>query len=174
MSENLAPLSPEEEAQLASLLKRAQWPLKNNVFKAYLQAGVSVPVELGVFDAEGKILTFWRKDSDREYEGDHIPGTVMQDPDSIQSAEHRLVTSEVVGGDVTPLVDLGYIEIPKGNGGEENPTRHEVSLLRGCWLKGSYKGKNGEFHSPDALPDSLLPHHRKLVREIVARLHRHR
>lgn len=171
MAENLAPLSPEEEAQLASLMRRARWPLKPDVFRAGVGLFVSNPIELKVLNDNGHVLMFYRKDD--EYEGNHIPGTVLRDNEDVPMAIQRLLNSEVVGGEVTPPISLGWKEISKGTTGSgQNPTRHEISLLHVCWLKKPYQGKGGEFYPVDQLPKNTLPHHRVLIAEMMKRLSR--
>ncbi len=153
---------------LAFLLKFVNWPLKPCVFAAGVNKFVSVPVELAVLDDQRRVLMFYRKDD--EYNGYHMPGTVLRDNEDVPGAIQRLLKSEVVGGKVTPPISLGWVEIPKGSGPGQNPTRHEISLLHTCWLKESYIGQGGEFFAVDQLPDNTLPHHRVLVNEIAKRL----
>lgn len=162
------PLAPEEEDQLADLLTRVEWPLSPHVFAAAVNKFVSVPIELLVLDDDNRILMFYRKDE--EYEGYHIPGTVLRDNEDVPAAIQRLLKSEVVGGKVTRPISLGWLEVQKGNGFGQNPSRHEISLLHLCWSIGTYQGKGGEFFPLDQLPDSTLSHHRVLIREAVRRL----
>ncbi|MBI4094201.1 MAG: NUDIX hydrolase [Candidatus Liptonbacteria bacterium] len=146
---------------LAQLMRAARWPLVPPVFGALVSMAVSVPLELCVMDKKGRVLTFYRKDS--EYDGHHMPGTVLRDNENVEQALNRLVTSEVVGGEISDPVNVGWIEIPKGSGEGWNPTRHEISLLWMAYLRGEYHGKNGVFSPMDALPPNTLSHHRVLI-----------
>src|SRR3989344_240010 len=101
---NKIPLTPaemeEQDDQLADLLRRAKWPLSPKVFAALVSKTVSTPIELAVFDNKLRILLFDRKDD--EYEGYHMPGTVLRDNETVPDAVERLLKSEVVGGNITP------------------------------------------------------------------------
>ena len=169
MSKNAA--EKKELSPRAKAISELSWPLQHDEFHELVKKTVTVPVELGVFNDKGDILMFWRDD---DYTGNHIPGTVLQDHQDVPTALQRLLNSEVVGGEVTPPIELGWKEILKGTGIGQNPTRHEVSLLYACWLTKPYQGKGGKFYPMNQLPDDTLPHHRVLIAEIVARLNRHR
>lgn len=162
------PLTELEEKSLVDLLRRVQWPVKSDIFKAIANKLVTTPIELAVLDSDNRVLMFYRKDD--EYDGCHLPGTVLRDNENVLTAIKRLLQSEVVGGKVTPPISLGWVEITKGNGSGQNPTRHEISLLHVCWLTDPYQGKGGEFFPIDQLPKNTLPHHRILLNEIMVRL----
>ncbi len=169
MSDSNSPtddLADGENKQLAPLLSRARWPLEPNVFRALVGMSVSVPIELAVFDND-QILLFYRRDE--EYEGNHMPGTVLRGNETVSDAINRLRVEELDGGYVTKPVSLGWIEVVKGSGPGQDPARHQISLLHACWLVGPYTG-SGVFFSLDDLPSDLLPHHRVLIHEIVARI----
>jgi ADP-ribose pyrophosphatase YjhB (NUDIX family) len=156
------PLSPEEEVQLAELLSRVTWPVKQPVFRGLVGATVSTPIELCVF-REQSVLMFYRKDE--EYNGYHIPGTVLRDNEDVPTALNRLIVSEVVGGNVGKVRQVGWMEVKKGTGEFDNPTRHEISLLHYAYILGEYKG-SGEFFPVNSLPSNTLPHHRQLISTI--------
>ena len=146
---------------LVSLLNEMEWPLDSRIFHALLQKVPSVPNEFAVLDDQDRMLTFYRKD--HEYDGHHMPGTVLRNNETVRQALSRLMESEVVGGLVGEIRNIGWTEIPKGNGPGENPTRHEISLLWLARLRGPYKGKSGIFSPFDDLPANILPHHRVLA-----------
>ncbi len=162
-----APLTHAEENVLAELLSRVQWPLPAKVFAALMNKSVSVPIELAVLDDEERVLMIHREDM--EYAGHHMPGTVLRDNEDVPKAVQRLLDREVSGVKVNPPLSLGWVEVHKGNGAGQDPNRHQISLLHVCWLKGPYSGP-GKFFSVNRLPKDTLPHHRRLVSEIVARL----
>ena len=159
-------LSDMEIVQLVTLLKKMEWPIDSRVFRVLCNKTVSVPIELAVLNSRDEILMFYRKDE--EYDGYHIPGTVIQDTDSVQAALQRLLQNEVISGDehISSPKYINWMEIPKGNDHGQNPTRHEISLIYACWLNGPYKGKDGEFYPLDDLPENTLSHHRVLISEV--------
>lgn len=154
-------LTEGEDRELARLLKKAGWPLSKEVFGALVGKTVTVPIELCVMNEDDKVLTFYRKDE--EYAGHHMPGTVLRDNESVGAALHRLIESEVVGGEISTLQNVGWTEIPKGFEPWQNPTRHEISLLWLARLHGEYRGKSGVFSSLNNLPGDTLPHHQVLA-----------
>ncbi|MEK7629867.1 MAG: hypothetical protein AAB432_00590 [Patescibacteria group bacterium] len=149
---------------LVALLQRVEWPLNPKIFRAFVNIVVSVPIELAVLNERDEILMFYRKDE--EYDGNHIPGTVLRDNETVSDAIARLRKSEVVGGNISDPIDIGHIEIVKGNGFGENPTRHEISLVHVSRLMGPYTG-SGKFYLLDRLPEDTLPHHQKLVSKVI-------
>lgn len=152
-------LTKTESAELARLLRKAKWPIPKDVFQALVNKTVSVPIELAVLNKTDRILMFYRKDE--EYDGYHIPGTVVRDDETVKEAVQRL-QSEVVGGATNLVRNIGWTEIPKGSGAGENPTRHEISLLWMARIEGEYRG-NGDFFSLDHLPQNTLSHHHVLI-----------
>lgn len=164
-NDQLAPLTDTEWDQLTGLLRRATWPLPSNVFRALINKTVSVPIELAVLSEKSdKILLYYRKDE--EYDGNHMPGTVLRDNENVPDALRRLVDSELIDARVGDPVFVGWAEISKGNAYGQNPSRHEISLIFACRLKGHYKGSGGSLFYIDNLPDNTLSHHRILI-EIV-------
>jgi len=161
----LESLTGDEKAELtAHLLNETKWTehgIDPRIFRAGTNKFVSVPVELCVLDKDGRVLTFYRKDD--EYDGHHMPGTVLRDNEKMSDAINRLLKSEVVGGKIKDVQNIGVTEIVKGAGPGQNPTRHEISVLFLAYLDGEYKGRDGVFSPMDKLPENILPHHRVLV-----------
>lgn len=162
-------LTAEETDQLVSLLKKLTWPLDSRVFGALLNKTVSVPIELAVLNDKNEVLMFYRKDD--EYDGNHMPGSVLRDTDTIEDVLERLRKGEVVGGNVTSPICIGLAEISKGSGSGQNPTRHEISLIYLCRLVGEYRG-SGKFYPLEKLPEDTLSHHRVLVGRVKRYLSR--
>lgn len=161
----LEKLDKEERTKLlVTLLRELKWPLDPKVFGTLLNKTVSVPIELAVLNDRDEVLMFYRKDD--EYDGNHIPGSVLRDTDTVGGVLTRLRNGEVVGGNVTEPIFIGWAEIPKGTGPGENPTRHEISLVFLCRLVGEYKG-SGKFYPLDQLPENTLSHHRVLVSNVI-------
>jgi len=162
----LASLPPEEKAELlATLLMEMEWPIPDVVFQALMQRTVSVPIELAVVNEEGQVLMTPRKDA--FFEGLHIPGTVLRDNETVQQAMERLLAKEVPGT-VKGMQSLGWVELTRGPLPNQNPFRHEISLLHACYVDG--KRVSGEFFSPGELPDNTLPHHKMLIPLIGKRM----
>jgi hypothetical protein len=150
-------LTADESEQLASLLGKVEWPVPPNVFHALMKATVSVPIELGVFDSDGRVLLIYRDDF--EFKGWHMPGTVLRENEDIPTAIKRLGQGEVKTP-TSPPISLGWAEI-KG-------VRHEVSLLHVCRLEGAYSGE-GQLFDPRQLPPDTLDHHQYLIGEMLSR-----
>ena len=55
-------LTKEESVELARLLRKAEWPLDTEVFRALVGKTVTTPIELEVRDGEEGVLSFYRKD----------------------------------------------------------------------------------------------------------------
>lgn len=155
-------LPPSETKQFAGLLEKAEWPLDPGVFHALMGMSVSVPIELGAFDRNGKILMVYRDDF--EFKGWHLPGTVLRDNKNVSGAITRLVRSEV-GVNVSAPIPLGWLESER----DVHPTRHAVGLLHVCLLEGEYAGK-GQFFDPENLPKDTLTHHKTIVAKMLKRM----
>ncbi len=154
-------LTETETLQLASLLEKLEWPLDSRIFHPLVTKVVTVPIELGVFNAEGKILLIYRNDA--EFTGWHVPGTVLRDDgEDVPAAIRRLGNGEVETYISTPI-PVGWLESPK----DEHSPRHEVALLHVCKLEGLYPGR-GQFFDPTSLPDDTLCHHKRIVPAMLA------
>ena len=149
-----------EDDILVALLTKVTWPPRPRVFHALVKITITIPIELAVLNERNEILMFYRKDD--EYDGNHIPGTVIRDNENISCALERLRTSEIVGGNISNPIDIGHVEIMRGNDPGQNPTRHEVSLIHVAWLTSPYKG-NGRFYPLDQLPENTLSHHQVII-----------
>lgn len=159
-------LTPKESEVLAGFLERLEWPLDSKVFRALCGITVTTPIELAVFNTKNEILLIYRKDE--EYEGNHMPGTVLRDPETVQKAIKRLLNTEV-GSSVTEPRSLGWVEVQKGKGADQDPNRHQIALLHACRLVSDYYKGKGAFYSLDGLPEDTLPHHRMLIEEAEKR-----
>ena len=91
-------LNESETLELVRLLGKLEWPVGKKVFHALMRCVVSVPLELVVFGEGGHVLLIDRKDE--EFNGWHMPGTVMRDSDSVSSALERLLQNELGGQEV--------------------------------------------------------------------------
>lgn len=159
-------LTKNEEIILMGLLEKLSSPISPDVFRVLMRKTVSVPIELAVFNSNNQILMIFRKDE--EYNGHHLPGTVLRNDENVNDALKRLIAKELAGANILNINSVGWVEIPRGTNQEENPTRHEISLLHVGYLNDKYKG-SGEFFYPEDLPLNILSHHRRLIREIINR-----
>jgi ADP-ribose pyrophosphatase YjhB (NUDIX family) len=159
-------LTIEEAETLVKLLGKMEWPLPPKVFSAIIGKIVSIPIELVVLDSANRVLMTYRED--REYKGWHLPGTVLREPETVLGALERLKTGELRGTEISTPVNIGWVEIPKGDGRGENPTRHEISLVFVARLASKYCGQ-GKFFDIDNLPQALS-HHYTLLDMVAAHL----
>ena len=169
MTETLPTLTDQEKEMLAGLLRRLKPPYGPKVFPAWVENFVTTPVEMAVFNSDRQILLVYREDP--EYKGWHSPGTILRDEEDVPTALERLINGELGGAKVTRPVPLGWVEVHRGNGLGQNPTRHEISLLHACFVQNlSLSGKDRLF-SIDQLPENTLTHHKEvIIPEIVRRL----
>ena len=154
-------LTEQEVRMLVGLLEKLEWPTPKEVFYMIMRRFISIPIELCVLDGNDRVLMFYRKDE--EYDGYHMPGTVLRDDETVPQAIKRLIQNELVGSEVTDPKNIGWVEIPRGNGYGNNPTRHEISILFIAHLQGADGGSGGVVFTFDALPENTLPHHRVLA-----------
>ncbi len=158
-------LSNNEEKQLVYLLNKLEFPVSEELFQSIMSSFVSVPVELAVFNEKGHILLIYRED--KEYSGFHIPGTVLRNNEKVTDALDRLMASEVKELKLSKPTSLGWLEINRGVGEYENKSRHEISLLYHSKLEGENTEAKHNFFEPTKLPENTLPHHKKLIKEIL-------
>lgn len=174
MAIDTSALSREEKVALFCELgeELLNYPFDKPVFNLLIKRIMTVPLELGVLDEEGRILLRWRRDDEYPDGGYHMPGTVViGEWDTIEAGFARLVEKELGGTKVGPLIDMGWKAVPKGNGPGMNPTRNETSLVHVVRILEPYQGDGEFFTFTEALSRKLLPHHYALVEHIRARLH---
>ncbi len=165
-TETKTSLSVEEKEQLAKLLERAEsTDIKGDIWYEIVKKFITVPVELCVLDQENRVFLVYRKD--QEFDGYHMPGTVVNDWETVNEARMRLVKGEVVrdaGFQVTPPESIGWLEVRRGEGPYENRTRNAVSLLHIAHLIGGFTPKEGlGFYPFDAIPENTLGSHKYLL-----------
>lgn len=155
----------EQEAQcLVDMSKKIEWPLLKEVFHALVSVVVTVPLELCVLDSQMRALMFYRKDS--EYNGYHLPGTVLRNDDTILKALSRLIQNELAGYKITQPENIGWIEVLMGDREGQDPGRHQISLIFIARLDESALVKSGVFFHLDALPSDILTHHRMILEKV--------
>lgn len=159
----------EREAQLlAELLGRAEWPLPRAVFHALLGMTISVPLELCILDSQDRILLFERKD--HEFDAMLDLGTVLRDSDNdgpLAGPIARLLKDELEGYEITYPKNIGWVHVPRGSEPWQNSTRHEVSLIFLSRLISRPGDCKGTAYLLDALPDTIIGHHRVMIRKLA-------
>lgn len=157
-------LAPEEIPLLVNLLGKMEWPVPHEVFRALCKYTTTNPIELVIWNGKNEIFLVYRKDED--YDGYHMPGTVLRDNESVPQAIERLLKNEVPFY-VYPAKCIGWRETPRGTGEGEDPTRHQIALLYSTNTL-MYKPKigipNAGFFHPQSLPTNTLSHHRPLIK----------
>ncbi len=160
-------LNAKELDQLEDLLSRMDnTQMRGRVWKAYVKKCITPAVEACIVDDKGDVFLAHRKDD--EFEGYTFPGTVINDWENLAKARIRLMTNpnnEIALSSMTPLKPIGYIEAPRGNGPEDNPTRNTLSLLHVARYKGVFpRQKDAGFYKFGDLPSDTLGTHRFLLR----------
>jgi len=158
------PLTQKEERKLVELLEKLEWPVPKEVFHALTRKTVTVPLELCVLDDQNRLLTFYRKDE--EYDVHHTPGTVLRDNENIPEALERLISSELVGYNITKPENIGWVYVPRGNEYGQDPNRHEISLVFMARLISKGGEADGVFSSLDALPENILSAHHLMAKKL--------
>lgn len=171
-----APLTLAEEAQLASLLQRANWPLKPHVFDAALGLIPTVAFELVVFrgitaddymdNVTGpEVLLLPRPEKDPFFAGlVHGPGTVMRRGDTEASALCRAMREFGGPESVTTPIFAGISHVPMGPLPNRCPRGQEIGLVYYCWMKeGVPSPKGAVFANVNRLPDNIIGFHRFIV-----------
>ena len=128
---------------------------------------VSVPIELAIFNKNDQILLTYREDE--EYQGFHMPGTVLQNNETVPNALERLFNTEIKGLKLSEPKSIGWLEINKGSGEGKNNSRHEISLLHQCMLIEPDNETKYNFFELSKLPENTLPHHSKIIREMITK-----
>ncbi|MDQ3017021.1 MAG: NUDIX domain-containing protein, partial [Bacteroidota bacterium] len=126
---------------------------------------ITVAIELCILDDQNRVFLVYRKD--KEYDGYHMPGTVVNDWEGVLDAKKRLVEGEVAiqGLTITDPQPIGWLEVQRGNGPHTDHSRHGLSLLHVAHFSSTFVPKNGAgFYSFDALPKNTLISHRYLLK----------
>lgn len=157
-------LNQAQLAHLAKLLSEADnTQIQGEVWHQLVMKYITVPIELFVIDDQGRVFLRYRKD--REFDGHHHPGTVINDWETKKEALMRLVAGEIIRdaglvGVITEPEPIGDFECPR----DETSTRHAIALLYKCRFRGEYKSHPGMGFFPlDDLPEDTLYHHKRML-----------
>jgi ADP-ribose pyrophosphatase YjhB (NUDIX family) len=160
-------LDEDEKKELARLLEKVDnVQIRGEIWHQLVKKFITVPIELCIVDSNNKVFMVYRKD--REFDGYHIPGTVINDWETVDQACARLVNGEVLrdaGFSITKPESVGWLEVRRGEGAEESKTRNAISLLYLARLDGAYEEKEGmAFFDFNSLPENTLGHHKFILR----------
>jgi hypothetical protein len=96
-----------------------------------------------------------------------VPGRVVNDWETVKEALARLVQGEVIvdaGLHITEPKSIGWLEVRRGQGLNENKSRNALSLLHIARLHGNFVPKEGMgFYDFDNLPKNTLSFHKFLL-----------
>lgn len=164
--ENIQPLQESDKVQLAKLLERAKnTDIKGEIWYQLVKKFITVPVELCVLDHENRVFLVYRKD--REFDGYHLPGTIVNDWETVHDARLRLVQGEIkkdAGFDISYPEPIGWLEVRRGEGEYESRTRNTVALLHIARLVGDFTPQEGYgFYAFDDIPKNTLPDHKFIL-----------
>lgn len=163
-------LDEDEKKEFVNLLEKVDnIQIRGEIWHQLVKKFITVPIELCILDDQDKVFLVYRKD--REFDGYHMPGTVVNDWETVKEARLRLVNGEVIrdaGFQVSEPEPIGWIEVRRGDGAEENKTRNAVSLLHVSRLQGDFQKKEGiGFFAFDSLPENTLGCHKFLLRKFA-------
>ncbi len=163
-------LTDGEKKELADLLERVDnVQIRGEIWHQLVKKFITVPIELCILDSKNRVFLAYRKD--QEFDGYHLPGTVINDWETVHEAGIRLMKGEVMrdaGFKITKLEPIGWLEVRRGNGPEESRTRNAVSLLHVAKLVGKFKPKEGMGFFPfNDYPKNTLGHHHFLLRRFA-------
>ena len=160
-------LNDDDKKLLASLLERAKnTDIKGEVWHQLVKKFITVPVELCVLDSKNRVFLVYRKD--REFDGYHLPGTIVNDWETVHDARVRLMQGEIqkdAGFVISYPESIGWIEVRRGEGEYESRTRNTVALLHIARIQGEFIEKEGYgFYALDAIPKNTLQDHKFILR----------
>ena len=165
--ENIQPLDENDKEQLAHLLERAKnTDIKGEIWHQLVKKFITIPVELCVLDNENKVFLVYRKD--REFDGYHLPGTIVNDWETVHDARVRLMQGEIqkdAGFMISYPESIGWIEVRRGEGECESRTRNTVALLHIARIQGEFTKNEGYgFYAFDDIPNGTLRDHKFILR----------
>ncbi|MFA5934667.1 MAG: hypothetical protein WC827_02165 [Candidatus Paceibacterota bacterium] len=161
-------LNEKERVLLVELLSKIEsTEIKGDIWHELVKKFVTVSIELCVIDDKNRILLIRRLANDRELKGRpyHIPGTVLNDWETVEEARKRLIETEIVTVGmlgVTKPKSIGWFEISKKQ--TYFTTRHAVALLHVAYFHGEYSNtEEVGFFYIDSIPDNTVEVHKSLI-----------
>lgn len=163
---NIRPLSDDDKKLLTSLLERAKnTDITGEIWHQLVKKFITVPVELCVLDSENRIFLVYRKD--REFDGYHLPGTIVNDWETVHDARVRLMQGEIqkdAGFTISYPESIGWVEVRRGEGEYESRTRNTIALLHIARIEGDFTPKDGYgFYALSDIPENTLRDHKFIL-----------
>jgi ADP-ribose pyrophosphatase YjhB (NUDIX family) len=159
-------LSEQEKKELSRLLGNIDsTDIRGEVWHQLVTKFITVPIELCILDKNNRVFLVYRKD--KEYDGYHMPGTVINDWETVETACKRLVEGEVMrdaGLTISYPEPIGWVEVTRNLSSATYHPRHGIALLHIAHLKGgiSSEGSHG-FYDFGNLPENILECHKYLL-----------
>lgn len=159
-------LNEKEKKELVILLEKVEsTEIKGDIWHQLVKKFITVPIELCILDDDNRIFMVYRKD--REFDGYHMPGSVVNDWETVEEAKARLVKGEINDGagiEITEPISIGWLDSPKDAGPAEPSPRHGVLLLHIAYFHGTFSPREGMGFFPlDNIPENTLGCHKFLV-----------
>ncbi len=167
-------LTDDEKEELANLLKKANnVEIRGEIWHQLVVKFITVPIELCILNERNEVFLVYRKD--REFDGYHMPGTVVNDWEDVTTARTRLVHGEVMigaGFSITDPHPIGWLEVGRGEEPYQDRHRHAVSLLHIARTTSEFTPREGMgFYPFDEIPKNTLGHHQYLLTFFKRYLH---
>lgn len=158
-------LNEKEKQDLVVLLEKIEnTEIRGEIWHQLVKKFITVPVELCILDNQNRVFLVYRKD--REFDGYHMPGSVVNDWETVDEARKRLVRDEVIIGagiEITEPEPIGWMDSPKDAGPTEPSPRHGILLLHIARFHGDFQPRDGMgFYSLDSIPENTLGCHKYL------------
>ena len=159
-------LNQQEKNELVRLLEKVKnTEITGEVWHQLVKKFITVPIELCVLDDENNFLMIYRKD--REFDGYHLPGSVVNEWETVSEALARLIKKEIVddlGINVDGVEPIGWLDSPKDVWPSDPSTRHGVLLLHIARFHGIFLPREGVgFYSFETVPENTLGCHKFII-----------
>jgi|SRR3989344_153494 len=164
-------LTKTEETTLITLLEKLTPPYPPEIFHAICQSFVTVAIELAVIRTRRNVKEiFLIERHDADFNGWHLPGSVILPSETVEDKVANLISSEV-GDIVNTATFIRWFEFMKGEGANECARGQEFGLLYTLHISETVEIgkeiKNGIFVSlketPSNIWQNILPHHKTII-----------
>ncbi|OHA18446.1 MAG: hypothetical protein A2664_00690 [Candidatus Taylorbacteria bacterium RIFCSPHIGHO2_01_FULL_46_22b] len=170
-------LSPKEVRICAQLLARAEFPLPQALFDAWVENLPHVAIELAVLrecEQEKKtpvveIFLTRRPSTDPFWPNMwHMPGTILRQNERVSRALGRLINTELglLSTNFEPACFRKVFEFVRGHRFNESARGHEIGLLHILKIPSNCACTGGKFFSLKHLPQDIIPFHRLMTLEL--------
>lgn len=160
-------LTNQEKEELVRLMRKAEFPLPQDVFNAWC-VNFTVPciefalVRNGVSGRE----IFLTHRADEFYNGWHIPGAVIQAGEKVKEVLKRVAQNELQGAQCTPRF-LSWFEYVKGTGVGKSMRGHTIALVFFAEAPNTLRESNvAKFFPLSEIPGDLISEHVPVVEAV--------